>query len=174
MALLASILEQIPYWLIWSFIMVFTDMISDWNWYLLRKGGILSDLWHFNALNLILPYACYLNLMDVAYNLTMTIRLFPPKRETIRKQCFVPQVPKTCDPILFWLERQTNSLNCSTQRIHVMTLFSRQNRVVMPASLLLWARARFSQRIIMNALCVSCLVNFAINKVKSLIGLCNS
>ena len=107
-----------------------------------------------------------LNVMDVAYNLTMTIRLFPPKRETIRKQYFVPQVPKTCDPILFWLERQTNNLNCSTQRIHVMTLFSRQNRVVMPASLLLWARARFSQRIIMNALCVSCLVNFVVNKVK--------
>ena len=47
-----------------------------------------------------------------------------------------------------------------------MTLFSRQNQVVMPASLLLWARARFSQRIIMNALCVSCLVNFVVNKVK--------
>ena len=45
-----------------------------------------------------------------------------------------------------------------------MTLFSRQNRVVMPASLLLWARARFSQR--MNALCVSCLVNFAVKKVE--------
>ena len=102
----------------------------------------------------------------LTYNLTITIRLFPPKRETIRKQYFVPQVPKTCDPILFWLERQTNNLNCSTQRIHVMILFSRQNRVVMPASLLLWARARFSQRIIMNALCVSCLVNFVVNKVK--------
>ena len=47
-----------------------------------------------------------------------------------------------------------------------MTVFSRQSRVVMPASLLLWARARFSQRIIMNALWVSCLVNFAVNKVK--------
>ena len=54
----------------------------------------------------------------------------------------------------------------SAQRIHVMTLFSRQNQVVMPASLLLWPRARFSQRIIMNALCVSCLVNFAVKKVK--------
>ena len=42
-----------------------------------------------------------LNVMHVAYNLTMTIRFFPPKRETIRKQYFVPQVPKTCDPILF-------------------------------------------------------------------------
>ena len=110
--------------------------------------------------------------MHVAYNLTMTVRLFPPKGRTIRKKYFVPQVPKACDPVL--LERQTNTLNCSTQRIHVMNLFLRQNRVVIPASLLLWARARFSQRIIMNALCVSCVVNFAINKVKSLIGLCNS
>ena len=84
--------------------------------------------------------------MDVAYNLTMTIRLLPPKRKTIKKQYFVSQVPKACDPILFKLERQTNNRNCSTQRIHVMTVFSRQNRVVMPASLLLWARARFSQR----------------------------
>ena len=83
--------------------------------------------------------------MQLASNLTMTVGLFPPKRRTIRKKYFVSQVPKACDPILFWLERQTNNLNCSTQRI--MTLFSRQNQVVMTASLSLWARALFSVRI---------------------------